>query len=592
MNLDSKQKNNLNDKHTLLQNISVSSESRCDKILSLCTFARNDNYGGNFFYKLETTINYISRNISVLNLLDSIEIVIVDWNSEVKLSDDLNLTPEAWKLCKFIYVPPEIAMPRNPSNRNFNSSCINVALRRACGKYLLLMGADTLLPLTSLKNLIELLNRDIQVNFNIDKSHILIKRKKIHWQFIEKKPDLKTIDDFLLKNSYLLNEGQFWPGLSANMGCILMHRTLWHECQGCDERLIRWGWADIELGLRINLKYPCIELSSFGICSYEMDINPENRNKNAFSNMNPFIINTSFKVNDKNWGLGNENIETYICIPKPKKEEESIKATSTVTKSDFIHYLSNKNLMSKILKIFGEDLVNNKEWTILYLLYYYIVRYKPYNYLEFGFGKNISSLVVASCDPSIEIFGINDWQGDEASIYPNDISLHLRNKFNYTGNLRFITGDLESAFQRLTESYDNKIFLNVVYFRADLFPNTYLNQLKSIIPFISDGGALIIYAVTSNLFVEIDNYFMSIYPKHIYIKLNDSNSSIFINKYDLSTNLPKKTKNCSELYSVIPPEIVKNDGFYEAIKKIASSEDIKTILEIGSSSGEGSTKAF
>ncbi|MBF0227302.1 MAG: hypothetical protein HQK76_17795, partial [Desulfobacterales bacterium] len=42
----------------------------------------------------------------------------------------------------------------------------------------------------------------------------------------------------------------------------------------------------------------------------------------------------------------------------------------------------------------------------------------------------------------------------------------------------------------------------------------------------------------------------------------------------------------------IPPEIVKNDGFYEAIKKIASSEDIKTILEIGSSSGEGSTKAF
>ena len=42
---------------------------------------------------------------------------------------------------------------------------------------------------------------------------------------------------------------------------------------------------------------------------------------------------------------------------------------------------------------------------------------------------------------------------------------------------------------------------------------------------------------------------------------------------------------------LIPPEI-KNDEFYEAIKKIASQGNIQTILEIGSSSGEGSTEAF
>ncbi|MBD2506996.1 FkbM family methyltransferase [Nostoc muscorum FACHB-395] len=47
----------------------------------------------------------------------------------------------------------------------------------------------------------------------------------------------------------------------------------------------------------------------------------------------------------------------------------------------------------------------------------------------------------------------------------------------------------------------------------------------------------------------------------------------------------------SELNSLIPPEI-KNDEFYEAIKRIAKEEDIKTVLEIGSSSGEGSTEAF
>ena len=47
----------------------------------------------------------------------------------------------------------------------------------------------------------------------------------------------------------------------------------------------------------------------------------------------------------------------------------------------------------------------------------------------------------------------------------------------------------------------------------------------------------------------------------------------------------------SELNSLIPAEI-KNDEFYYAIQKIAQKEDIKTVLEIGSSSGEGSTEAF
>lgn len=47
----------------------------------------------------------------------------------------------------------------------------------------------------------------------------------------------------------------------------------------------------------------------------------------------------------------------------------------------------------------------------------------------------------------------------------------------------------------------------------------------------------------------------------------------------------------SELDRIIPPEI-KNDALYAAIYRLAAKEDIKTILEIGSSSGQGSTEAF
>jgi hypothetical protein len=47
----------------------------------------------------------------------------------------------------------------------------------------------------------------------------------------------------------------------------------------------------------------------------------------------------------------------------------------------------------------------------------------------------------------------------------------------------------------------------------------------------------------------------------------------------------------SQLDIIIPPEI-KNDKLYKIIQKIAKEGNIKTALEIGSSSGAGSTEAF
>jgi len=47
----------------------------------------------------------------------------------------------------------------------------------------------------------------------------------------------------------------------------------------------------------------------------------------------------------------------------------------------------------------------------------------------------------------------------------------------------------------------------------------------------------------------------------------------------------------SQLDYLIPPE-VKNDEFYFDIYNLSKSENLKSILEIGASSGEGSTEAF
>ena len=58
------------------------------------------------------------------------------------------------------------------------------------------------------------------------------------------------------------------------------------------------------------------------------------------------------------------------------------------------------------------------------------------------------------------------------------------------------------------------------------------------------------------------------------------------NNIDLQTSLAN-----SQLSQIIPPEI-KDDEFYNIILNLASTANIKTVLEIGSSSGEGSTEAF
>src|SRR5258708_19079346 len=47
----------------------------------------------------------------------------------------------------------------------------------------------------------------------------------------------------------------------------------------------------------------------------------------------------------------------------------------------------------------------------------------------------------------------------------------------------------------------------------------------------------------------------------------------------------------SDYEQTIPPEII-DDEFYEVIRSLARTASIRTALEIGSSTGEGSTRAF
>ena len=78
------------------------------------------------------------------------------------------------------------------------------------------------------------------------------------------------------------------------------------------------------------------------------------------------------------------------------------------------------------------------------------------------------------------------------------------------------------------------------------------------------------------------------------LEIKDKNSGICsssLESNDVRNKLSEIRVQKSELDNVIPPEI-KNDEFYYTIRKMAQEEDVRTILEIGSSAGTGSTEAF
>lgn len=53
-----------------------------------------------------------------------------------------------------------------------------------------------------------------------------------------------------------------------------------------------------------------------------------------------------------------------------------------------------------------------------------------------------------------------------------------------------------------------------------------------------------------------------------------------------------KFKNSQKALDLIIPAEIKNDSFYHLLNSVAQLSEVKNILEIGSSSGQGSTEAL
>ena len=282
-----------------------------DILISFVTHGRNDEYMGDFSWRLSTNINKIASNFQKLGLLNKIEILITDWGSPFEcLFNKSNLTIEARKVTRFVFVPVNVVRTFEKGGVYSYPHASNTSIRRSRGKYIFSMDSDAYMPFESAKLLVNFIYNN-EYKFNFDNSFFWLSRKHIPYQFASTLPSIQEIDKFIETNSDKLittskcNLNDFKGGAVA----IFANKNIFNSIGGYNEKLIYWGWCDVDIHYRLNMKYMPYDLWDLGIKMYHIEHYPVRNGTVNNRKMNPMNIPTTMLVNLETWGLGSENLE-------------------------------------------------------------------------------------------------------------------------------------------------------------------------------------------------------------------------------------------------------------------------------------------
>lgn len=532
------------------------------KWLSVVLVCRNDNYMGNYKYRLTTSINYLARNLKQIGRLEEVEILVTDWNSEIPIAKVLPLSTEAGEITEFIYVPPTVAAKFQQPDQVFHSSCsMNVALRRATGEFLMVVDADTLMPLLSLKAICEFLEGKVALPLEREKCFFLGNRRHIPWEVVQRELSLEEWDVYLLLNAGELVRDRGWPGLGVCQIAWLAHRSIWHQCQGFNQQLHYWGWNDAELTLRITQNYPWINLESLGILLFHMEHWPYNR-RTIPSLYNPHTVSFSLAANDANWGLADFPLQ----IQKGEKIDE-LKANQDrvifweQTSEQLLAEIAGAPVQQHLETI--EQIAPGiaAERASLELLAWYSLYHYPRTYLEFGISSGNAAVLVAAACPNVTIYGIDAWElKDQTTLSPDD-TMGLLKKIDYQGYTRLITGEIATAWNRLQASAIGKLSLDLVLVRWELIDNAE-QQLNSLLCHLAPGGLMVIATKNSPIDNFVWQHLQEKLPQLTYLKINDNTRIILAaSLLDRSSGLALNQGRSQQDSSIMPLNFAETDAW-------------------------------
>ena len=528
-----------------VRNDDIIDQNSQPKLLSFCIAGRDDDYMLDFRYRITTTINHLARSVKNLGQRDQVEILVTDWGSHVPMAQTLELSPEAAEICRFIYVPPEVIRATQEGKDDFHTARgFNVAIRRACGKYILFYAADVLIQEHSLAQMLRLLSGGIHLPIELERTFFMIPRMHVSWQFLERRPNLEEWDRYLLlfaKNTPLESVSDF--SFFGGSGALMMHRFMWQELRGADERHSGWGWIDRDLGMRVSQNYHWLSSSAVGVFLYHMG-HPLHKGRRQFvlSKRNISYFNAALHANSNDWGLGGYDLEKQAPQIRDSSELLACKSGQYEPGSieswpqsceEILSELKNgqltKSMKQMVMSCLGQAwgwVFHCEEINALFFLSWCSHNHYPRRYLEFSCGSSGAVAVAAAC-PSVEIYKVGHWEGIEPDDNPGDLLVML-DALKFCGHIRFVNGSINTAIQRLKDSFVGHFGFDLMLVGGKIVDKVTDDQVCHLISYLSPGGALILNNSSSTDFMRIWHKIRGNYSQYTYFQCADQKTGMVL----------------------------------------------------------------
>jgi GT2 family glycosyltransferase len=331
---------------------------------------------GDPMWRLATAINYVAQHIESLQKQQQVEIVVADWGSEIPIADVIQLTEQACAITRFIQVPADLAMNLQQDSAFGEVFALNAAARRSKGQYIGRIDQDTLVTKDFLVCFFDALDGKRNDGFDLSNTYMFAARKQLSFSFVSKQPSIQDLElSIAHMATFTFNEELTFCHWASPVGILLMHRNIWYDIGGYDERLIYYWFMDVDLATRLINKYPVVNIGKvFGYHFFHLEhVRSQFKFRHSHRKLNPAWSKSFNKPvlnpNGKDWGLG--KVELLEKTAKSIDFEEQ--------------FLELKVLVSKIawLSLFAQTcLMSLKGWTLSQIRWLFYLskklRQKPY----------------------------------------------------------------------------------------------------------------------------------------------------------------------------------------------------------------------
>lgn len=462
-------------------------------LVSFVVVARNDNYMGDYLYRLGTSVSFLASSAGRAGLTRDIEVLVVDWASERPLALDCPLTAAAKRITTFLQVTPDVVQQRFGTVRWLPTTAINAGIRRARGEFLFFTDSDCLWSESAVASLGRLLRGEVTLPQPVEQLFCYVRRYQIPWATVQRKPHVaewERLVPLLLAGVRPENAGAAClGGFSAGQ---LMHRDLWEAVRGYDEALDRpWGWSDNDLMLRVSQDHSWLDVSGYGFHGLHMEhwptpAAPVPREPAA---VNPMVIRNAAVTNGKDWGLADVDIPRRPSTgPEPPPGAGcavplsgsaalpgwsiTSEAIEFVGRLDAERELPRASLqrLAAVAQIAQADLPRTLYW----------------------FGAIDPPILMTLCRicPGVELFLANPWPegtSDHLPFNPGELSGFLQHRAHFRGWARILQGDPDTVLHRLDASTPNAAMVELAW----VGPGTPNSLVEELAHRLAPGGVIL-----------------------------------------------------------------------------------------------------